>query len=318
MQITTIGGGTGQFNLLSALRDSKEMKICAIVSMVDSGGSTGRLRDEFGILPPGDILKCLLALSPDRETARNLLQARFKKNKKLKGHNAGNMLLTILSRYVGNFYDGIKALGEILNVKGKVMPVTVSKATLAAELTDGSFLFGESAIDVPRGNQREKIKRTFLVPHHRECIEVYPPAVKAIKEAAYIIIGPGDLYTSIFPNFLVPGVKDALRKSKAKIIFVVNIMTKFGETNNYRGEDFVLSAEKIMGRKIDIILINNKKPTQKILKEYKKQKADFVSIKRENFWGGRKIEARDLIDTGGGIVRHNAVKLRDAIKEITK
>lgn len=318
MKITTIGGGSGQFNLLSALRDIKGVKIRSVVSMVDSGGSTGRLRDELGILPPGDVLKCLLALSPDREAARNLLQARFKKNEKLKGHNAGNMLLTMLSQYTGNFYEGIEALSEILNVKGEVMPITIDKATLVAELTDGTFLFGESAIDIPRGNQREKIKRVFLVPHHKDRVRIYPSAVKAIKDAAYVIIGPGDLYTSIFPNFLVPGAKEALMKSKAKIIFVVNIMTKFGETHNYKGEDFVLNAEKIIGRKIDMVLVNDEKPDAKILKEYKKQKADFVSIKRRNSWGGRKINARDLIDIAGGIIRHDPSKLRRAIEEIIK
>src|SRR6056297_1588175 len=183
INITTIGGGSGQYILLSGLRDISDLDVTAVVSMVDSGGSTGRLRDEFGVLPPGDILKCALALSPFRESARSLLQKRFQNNDKLADHSVGNMLLTMLSQYCNDFAEGVRALGEVLETQGRVWPVTTDKATLVAELTDGSWLFGESAIDVPRGDQREKIKRTFLVPHHSESIKVYPEVLQAIKQA---------------------------------------------------------------------------------------------------------------------------------------
>ena len=193
----TIGGGSGQFALLSGLRDLPNIAITAIVSMVDSGGSTGRLRDELGILPPGDILKCILALSPHGENSRTLLQKRFKKDRRLRGHNAGNMLLTMLSRYTGSFPTGVAALAEILDANGTILPVTTDQATLVAELTDGTRIYGERAIDMPRGNQREKIHDVFLVPHHNEAIRVFPPVVDAINDADYIILGPGDLFTSI-------------------------------------------------------------------------------------------------------------------------
>ena len=313
--IVTIGGGSGQYALLSGLRDLEKIKITSIVAMIDSGGSTGRLRDEFGVLPPGDILKCILALAADREIARKILQARFKGNNKLKGHNSGNLLLTILSQYAGSFPEAVKALGEILNINGTVLPVTIDKATLVAELTDGSRLYGEAAIDVPRGDQREKIKNTFLVPHHCQYIKAYPLSVEAINKADYIIIGPGDIYTSITPNFLVKEIKKAIKKTKAKLIYIVNIMTKFGETDKFESIDFVKEIEKSIGRNLDIVIFNNKKPSQEILANYKKQKSYFVKdgLKLQ----GRKILSEDLLDTSGDIIRHDSLKLSKIIKHIT-
>jgi uncharacterized cofD-like protein len=187
MRIVTIGGGTGQFALLSALKNIPAIEISAIVSMVDSGGSTGKLRDEYGVLPPGDVLKCLIALSPYKD-ARNILQTRFQTGK-LKNHNAGNMLLVFLSQYLGNdFLSAVEELGKILNIKGKVLPVTTDKATLVAELDNGQMIFSESEIDLRR--QSEKIKKTFLAPHSGK-MEINPEAEKAIENADYIFIGPG-------------------------------------------------------------------------------------------------------------------------------
>ena len=313
-KITTIGGGSGQFTLLSALRDIKGIDISSVVSMADSGGSTGRLRDEFGILPPGDILKCLLALSPKREYARKILQTRFVNSKKLKGHNAGNMLLGFLSQYTGNFPEGVEALGEILGIKGRVLPVTTDRATLVAELSNGERIFGEAAIDIPRGTQREKIVKTYLVPHHSSEIKVYQPVISAIKKADYIIIGPGDVYTSIIPNFLVPGVKEAVQKSKAKIIFIMNIMTKFGESDSFKAADFITLINKTMGRSVDIILQNNRKPSDSILEKYKEQKAFFVEAKKET----SKYKIMDLLEESDDIIRHDKKKLSSTLDNYIK
>lgn len=317
-KIVTIGGGSGQYVLLSGLRDLKDIEISAIVSMFDSGGSTGRLRDELGILPPGDILKCVLALSPYRDVAREILSFnRFNGDNRLKGHNAGNMLLTILSQYAGNFPDGVKALGEMLRAKGEVLPVTINKATLVAELTDGSFLYGEAAIDVPRGNQRERIKRTFLVPHYQDGIKVYPPVIKAIEEADYIIAGPGDFYTSIISNSLVPGVKEAIREAGAKLIYVVNIMTKFGETHGWNGADFVRNLEKAIGRKANVVIFNSSKPDKEVLEQYDQQKAYLVACGRRSDIGRERIIIKaDIAGFTGGLVRHDSDKLAQLIKEI--
>jgi len=315
--IVTIGGGSGQFVLLYGLRDIEKFNTTAIVAMLDSGGSTGRLRDEFGILPPGDILKCILALSPYGDLSRTLLQKRFKKDRRLKGHNAGNMLLTMLSRYTGSFPTGVAALSEILDTKGTILPVTLVKATLCAELTDGTHIYGESAIDIPRGTQREKIRKVFLVPHHSDSINVYPPVTEAIKNAEAIIIGPGDLFTSIIPNLIIPGVKEAIKESKAKILYIVNIMTKFGETQNFTCHDFVSTLEENLSIQIDGLIYNIKKPNQNILKKYKTQKSDFVELYKDNkWWGKRKIFASDLLAVSGDIVRHDSTKLRWLIKEI--
>ncbi len=316
IKVVTIGGGSGQYVLLSGLRNIKGIDLTAIVSMVDSGGSTGQLRDELGILPPGDILKCILALSSSHESTRQILQKRFEDSSRLNGHSVGNMLLTMLSQYAGSFPKGIQALSEILDVKGTVLPVTVDKATLVAELTDGSLLYGESAIDIPRGDQREKIRKTFLVPHHNDSINVYPPVIKVIKEADYIIIGPGDLYTSIIPNFLVSGVKKAISETKTKLFYLVNIMTKFGETDNFTGEDFILELEKSIGRKVDIAILNSTKPDKEIIKKYKKQKAVLVEISKHNLWDGRKIIKEDLLSVSGDIIRHDAKKLDSLVQKL--
>ncbi len=316
-KILTLGGGSGQFALLSGLRDLPHIDITAVVSMVDSGGSTGRLRDELGILPPGDILKCIVALSPHREVARTLLLKRFIEDRRLKGHNAGNMLLTMLSRYTGSFPAGIQALAEILDVRGKILPVTIDQATLVAELTDGTRIFGEKAIDIPRGTQREKIRDVFLVPHHSETISVYPPVIDAAWWADFIIIGPGDLFTSIIPGLIVPGVAETFRKSRAKMLFVANIMTKFGETHNFTGWNFVERLEGILGREMDAILYNSTLPEQGIMEQYRLQKAEFVEIDTADaHWGSRKIYAADMLDTSGGVVRHDSRKLAGLIQEV--
>ncbi|MDJ0783764.1 MAG: uridine diphosphate-N-acetylglucosamine-binding protein YvcK [Desulfosarcinaceae bacterium] len=315
--IVTIGGGSGQFALLSGLRQVPEFDLTAVVSMVDSGGSTGRLRDEMGILPPGDILKCILALSPHQEVVRQLLLKRFKVDRRLKGHNAGNMLLTMLSRYTGSFSSGVSALAEILDVHGKILPVTMDRATLVAELTDGTRVFGESAIDMPRGTQREKIRDVYLVPHHSDAISIFPPVMEAINKADFIILGPGDLFTSIIPNLVVPRMPEALRNTRASLLYVLNIMTKYGETHNFKARDFVAALEENMKRPIDGILFNDRPPSPEQMALYRAQKAEWVIIEeRDFFWRGRRRFGADLIETDGTVVRHDSTKLATQVRRI--
>lgn len=317
LKVVTIGGGSGQHALLSGLREMTSISVTAVVSMMDSGGSTGRLRDELGTLPPGDILKCILALSPHQEAARSLLQKRFKKDRRLRGHNAGNMLLTMLSRYTGSFPSGVNALAEILDTSGTILPVTTDRATLVAELTDGTRIYGEGAIDIPRGHQREKIKNVFLVPHHSDRINVYPPVIEAIRTADFIVTGPGDLFTSIIPNLIVPGVSESLQKASAKLIYIVNVMTKYGETQNFQCDDFVRNLESFIGRTMDMVIYNTTRPDKFLSDLYADQKSEFVEIDLQNdLWRQRRLYAQDLLETSSRIIRHDSSKLAVLLQAI--
>jgi len=295
--------------MLSSLKDLP-VDITAIVSMADSGGSTGRLRDEYGVLPPGDVLKCLIALSPF-EQARDILQSRFGGDGKLKQHNAGNLLLVFLSQYLsGDFAQAVDALGQILQIKGKVLPVTTDKATLVAELEDGTFLNGETEIDIVHGDRQSKIKRIFLVPHNSK-LEVYPPVLSAIKEADFVVIGPGDIYTSIIPNLLVPGLVSALQNTQAKVIYFPNIMTKFGESDDFTTKDFVQVVEKYLQRQVDHVIANETMPETSVTEKYLLENARPVIIASDD----ERIIRADLL-TDGELARHDINKLTKILKEL--
>ncbi|MCP4623573.1 MAG: YvcK family protein [bacterium] len=316
-RILTIGGGSGQFAILSALRDIEDIEITSVVSMADNGGSTGRLRDELGILPPGDALKCIVALSPLRDAAQSILLKRLNGFGRLQGHNAGNMLLTMLSDYTDSFPTAINTLSDILEINGAVLPATTDKATLVAELSDGRRIYGESAIDIPKGEQREKIKEIFLVPHFNNTISVYPPVAEAIENSDYIFIGPGDLYTSVIASLIVPGVKEQIQKTRAKIIFVLNIMTKFGETHDFGGHDFVRKLEDTINRQVHGIIHNKRRPAKHLLGKYFKEKAEFVKLENVANWiGERVIYNGDFLNTSADIARHDPQKLSLLINRI--
>jgi uncharacterized cofD-like protein len=227
------------------------------------------------------------------------------------------MLLTMLAQYTGSFSSGIAALAEILDVRGRILPVTMDQATLVAELTDGKRIFGEKAIDIPRGDQREKIKEVFLVPHHCDTIHVHPPVIEAIDSSDFIILGPGDLFTSIVPNLVVPGVAEAIRRSQATLLYIVNIMTKYGETHNFSGADFVQGLEGFTRRQLDGVIYNSTSPPTEICAIYATQKAECVLINpADAYWERRKIFATDLLDTSGNIVRHDSQKLAVLLESI--
>jgi uncharacterized cofD-like protein len=317
LKVLTIGGGSGQYTLLSGLRDIKHIDITAVASMADNGGSTGRLRDELGVLPPGDILKCVIALSPLRDTAKKIMLKTLKGDRRLRGHKAGNMLITMLSRYTGSFPAAIRTLSEILEVSGCVLPGTTGKATLVAELVDGSRVYGESAIDIPQSTQREQIKDLFLVPHNNGSISAYPPVIEAIKISDVILIGPGDLYTSIVASLIVPGIKEAIQSTTARLYYILNIMTKYGETHNFKGNNFVQKVEAYLGRQVDGIICNNRKPNNKLLEKYLAEKAEFVEVEqlREQM-NNRLVYAGDLLDSSDEIVRHDSKKLASLAQSI--
>jgi len=306
-KIVVIGGGTGSYTVLRGLKNY-DVELTAVVSMMDSGGSTGKLRDEFGFLPPGDVRRCLIALSPDASMLRNLFDYRFNKGQGLNGHNLGNLLLTALRDITGAEESAIQEASSILNIKGKIVPVTTKNCQLGTVMENGQVIVSETNIDVPRHDSNLKVKELFLAPRPPAA---YKGAINSILSADKIIIGPGDLYTSILPNLLVNGISEAIKKSKAKKIYVCNIMTKHGETTGFKAADFVAEIEKYLGKKvIDFVVCNNKKPTDKMIAEYSKEKSEFVepNIKDNNY----KVIKTDLLDNIH-LARHNPEKLAKTI-----
>lgn len=310
-KIVVIGGGTGVFTVLSGLR-KYPCQLAAIVSMADDGGSTGLLREEFGILPPGDIRRALVALS-DRPGATlcNLFNYRFSEGEGLAGHTFGNLLITALERITGDFSRAVEEAARLLSVKGKVIPVTLNRVKLVARLENGREIKGETNIDVPKHDGWLKIKEVYLNPAGRANAK----ALKAISGADLIVIGPGDLYTSVIPNLLVKDIPRAIRKSKAKKVYVCNLMTKFGETSGFRASDFLKAIENYLGGGVlDYFIVNIQKPSLNRLKKYSEERADFVEYKKENFADRR----RPLVLTGDflrphGFLRHDPDKLANVL-----
>jgi len=262
--VVVIGGGTGTFVALSGLK-KYPVYLSAIITMMDSGGSSGRLRDELGVLPPGDVRQCLVALAKSSLLLREMFNYRFEEGG-LAGHTFGNIFLSTLAKTTGSMKKAIEEVGKILRIQGRVVPVTFSKSDLCVELENGKVIMGETHIDVVKKREkRAPIVRAFLEP----AVVVNPDAVSAILEADTILIGPGDLYTSIIPNLLVPGIASAIKKSKATTIFALNLMTKYGQTTNYTASDHIRDLEKYLGKHVvDIVLMNTKKPRRPALDWY--------------------------------------------------
>lgn len=303
-----IGGGTGTFTVLSALK-KHHVYLSAIVSMADDGGSTGILRDQYGVLPPGDVRRALVALSEDSGTLRKLFNFRFK-NGDLAGHSFGNLFLSALEKIKGNFAEAVEEASKILNVKGSVIPVTLNGVRLCARLEDGTIIKGETNIDIPGNRSLSPIDKMWLSPE----AQINPSARKAIANADVIVMGPGDLYTSIIPNLLVRGMPEAISASKAKKAYICNLMTKFGETQNFISDDFVREIEHYLEDGIlDVVILNKKKPLKRILEQYKQDKSEFVEISQaSSIKNHPHFILADLIDRGT-LVRHDPKKLAVAL-----
>lgn len=310
-KVVVIGGGTGVFVVLTALKNFP-VHLSAIISMADSGGSSGILREEFGILPPGDVRRALIALSnSDNKLLARLFNYRFNESYFLDGHSFGNLFITALERITGDFQKAIREAGKILNISGEVIPVTLDNINLVAQLKNGQIIYGESAIDRRKEKNPSKIQKIWIQPKAK----INPLARQAILAADYIVIGPGDLYTSIIPNLLVSGVTTALKKSRAKKIFITNIMTKKGETDDFKASDFIITLEKYLGKKIlDYVLINNSRPDKKRFKKYKEEGAQFVEPNVDQ-WGRALVIKKDLLRERG-LLRHDPKKLGITLGEI--
>lgn len=261
--IVVIGGGTGTFTVLSGLKKYPH-NLTAVVSMADDGGATGRLRDELGVLPPGDIRQCLVALSEADLILRDLFNYRFEKGG-LQGHNFGNLFISAFEKITGSLDKALEEVSRVLKIRGRVVPVTLDKVWLRAKLENGTEVQGENEINRSGLISRLGIKKLFLEPQAK----ANSKAVKAILDADLVIVGPGNIYCSILPNFLVKGIPEAIRKSKALKIYNCNLMTKYGHTDGFSVEDFVKTVEKYLGNKaFDYIIYNTKRPSEAFLKKY--------------------------------------------------
>lgn len=264
-RVCTIGGGTGNFVVLSGLK-KYDISLSAIVAMADNGGSSGVLRDELGVLPPGDVRQCIVALSDSSLLMRELMSYRFDKGG-LHGHSFGNLFLTALEKVTGNFESAIEELGFILNMKGKVIPVTTTKTHLEMVLKGGEVLKGEEEIYSSEkiDNGYEKI---YLTPFPK--VNVH--AVDEIMNADVVVLGPGGLYTSLISSLLVEGVVEALQKTKAKKIFIVNLMNKKGQTSGFTAGDYLREIERYTGKGVfDVVLVNNEMPALNLMDMYKEE-----------------------------------------------
>lgn len=305
--IVVIGGGTGVYTVLSGLKRYPS-HLTAIVSMADDGGSTGVLREEFGILPPGDIRRALVALSDHREEfLAELFNYRFSEGEGLEGHSFGNLFITALERIHGDFEQAVDEAARMLRVKGRVIPVTLDDTRLHAELENGEIVRGERNIDVPKHNPRLRIKRVFLEPAAR----ANKNAIRAINDAHLVVIGPGDLYTSIIPNLLVRGIPKALNDSPAKKVYIPNVMTKLGETHGFRAIDFVNEIERYTRQGIlDAVLVNKRIPPQNLQERYfKKEGAEPVSYTRDDFASKDLAVIEGNLLRRGAFIRHDPQKL---------
>lgn len=303
-KIVAIGGGTGLSTLLRGLK-VYSANITAIVTVADDGGSSGRLRQEFGVLPPGDIRNCLAALADEEKLLTELFQYRFKAGEGLLGHSFGNLFLTAMSDITGDLERGVAASSKVLAIRGQVLPATLSDVRLWAELSDGRRIQGESKITEAGGT----IVKIGCIPENPPAL---PAAIKAIKEADYIIMGPGSLYTSVIPNLLVPEIADAIAASEAPRIYVCNIMTQPGETQGYTVADHIRAIDAACGRPLfNAVLVHKKSPSARALIRYAQQQSHPVFVDREAIaqLGRRIVLANVMHEDETGCVRHNSERL---------
>ena len=300
-KIVVVGGGTGLSALLSGLKQYT-CNLTAIVTVSDDGGSSGKLRDEMGIQPPGDVRNCLVALADTEDIMDTLFSYRFESGN-LKGHSLGNLLLAGLTDTFGDFQKGIEQVSKVFALRGKVFPSTLEQVVLLAELEDGTRVVGETAVRDTEG----KIRRVYLEPS--DCIPL-PDAMKALEEADLIVLGPGSLYTSVLPNLLVKGLRDKIRAVKAPCVYVCNVMTEKGETDGYRVSDHLRAIIDHCGTDfVDAVLAAKGEITAPLLKRYVEEEAVPVITdpKVVQHLGAKYFEANLVHE--GNVVRHDPDRL---------
>jgi len=329
-KIVVIGGGTGTFTILSGLKKYPQFELSAIVSMMDSGGSNRVIRDEFGLLPTSDIRQVMVALASHNSDRilRKLFTYRYTKGVGISGMTFGNLFMAALSDiYKGDQKKAIEETCKILNVSGNIIPVTFDKTNLVATYSNGKKISGEHNIDEPEQSQGEyKITNLEVEPKAK----ANKDAVSAIKDADYVILGPGDFYTSTLSNVVVDHISSALRKTQAKLIFIVNLMTKFGETNDFKAMDFIHEIKKYIDRVPDIVVMDNSGSfPEKIIKKYRTENAKPVEddlSSNDPILKGITIIRKSLVSDkvynkptsdvlNRSLIRHDSIKLARVILE---
>lgn len=314
-KIVTIGGGTGTSTLLRGLK-AYTSNITAIITVADDGGGSGTLRNDLGMLPPGDIRNCMLALAETEPVLEKLLSYRFTEGS-LKGQSFGNLFLAAMNGISGSFEQAVKHMCDVLAVTGRIFPVTEENINLIAELEDGTEIRGESRIGSHHLIHPGKIKRIRL---NKPSVRPIEQAVEAIYDADVIVLGPGSLYTSIIPNLLVEGIVDAIASSRATKVYVCNIMTQPGETEGYTVSDHINAIDVHTGRRIiDICVANKSEIDPDILQRYKDDGSVQVEIDYTNLKGlGIRIVEKDMASIKKDVVRHDSDMLAQTIMDIAK
>lgn len=302
-KVVVIGGGTGLSVLLRGLK-TFPVDISAIVTVADDGGSSGRLREELNIPPPGDIRNVLVALSEVEPLFEDLFQHRFDQGEGLNGHSLGNLLIAGMSSVMGDFSRGVQEISRVLNVKGRVIPVSNQHLTLHARFQDGSACKGESKIPLVG----KRIERVFLEPANPI---PSPEAIQALEEANLIILGPGSLYTSIIPNLMVPGIREGLMESKAQKVYICNVMTQPGETDGYSVGDHIQAIEDhLQAKVIDSVIMNTQTIPFSYRERYMSEGAEPVAIDQARLDDGSiQVIDDELLSFENELLRHNAIKL---------
>jgi uncharacterized cofD-like protein len=312
-RITCIGGGTGLFTLLMGLKQIPQVFLTSVVTMSDDGGSSGKLRSNMGVLPPGDIRRSLVALSNAPRLMNQVIQYRFKKGSKLDEHSFGNLFLAALSDLKGSMTEAVRTLGDILNIQGIVIPVTNQMSDLVAVLENGHRIKGESKIDLCKGRKRNvHIKELW----HEPAVRCHTEAMNAILFSDYVIIGPGDLYTSVITNLAVKGVAQAIRESPAKKIYICNLMTKPGETTDYDALKHITEVIRYLGEDcLHDVFLSNTQISAQALKKYARKKQSPVSLSSMNRMKEVTQARIRITDIGHEkeLVRHDSLKLRNEI-----
>jgi uncharacterized cofD-like protein len=307
-----IGGGTGLSALLRGLKahvgTERLRQLTGVVTVTDDGGSSGRLRRELGVLPPGDIRNCIAALADDEDLLTRLFQYRFPNGGGLLGHSFGNLFLTALTGITGDFHQAILTAESLLSVRGKIFPATLTDVRLRGRGISGRVYEGESAI----GLSGEELAAIELDP---AVLPAFPPAVAALESADLVLLGPGSLYTSILPNLLIPGIRQALLKTRARVVLLLNLMTQPGETDNMKGIDHLRALIRHAGAGIvDAVLASSTEIPAALISHYAETGSEPVAVDRESLEAlGVEVHEADLLAADRDLIRHDSEKLARAV-----